>query len=405
MIVALLVVVGLLAACSGTDLTGGISNEYIKIKKYKGLEIPKSQVGTTVTDEEVEMEVKARLQSSSSSTYEKKKDPIALGDMVKLDVDVIVDGKAVKDLAAKDTQINVGEDYLGYGQNFENALVGHKVGDKIKVTVQLPETAGEKYTGKEAEVQATIKSVEEVKQAEMTDEWLKANGDGAKTKEEYYANIKKYLQDLRDQSVKSAQRYEVIKALVKECEFVDSPVQTGETAAPESSTENKQAHNPKQEVEDLYNNYMQLYETEAKAANQSVEDYLKNMTGKEAGQVKKELKETCDSTIKERYALELICEKEQIALTDEEFNTEVEKVMKENYFTDKSAFLQTYGEDNVRKYILDNKTIDFLLDNAVEVDSAEEATTAAGTQAEGETKVDEPAKTENQSATTEAPKN
>ena len=363
-IVTLLVLVAVVAGCSTT--MGSVSNDKIKINKYKGLEIPKSAMSAEVTDQEVEAEVNSRLETSS--TYVEKKGKIAEGDMVKLDTQVMVGDKAVETLAATDAQIRIGEDYFSFGQAFDNALIGHEKGDKLKEKVKLPDTAGSEYAGKDAVVHVTIKGVGEMKAATLDEEWLKANGDGAKTKEEYYAKVKEERQAIREESLKSGRRYEVVNALVKECEFVKEPTDC---------------------IQQMYQSYMDSYEAQAQASGLSLDDYIKNVVGKERSEVEADLKETCANTIKEEYALDLIAETEQITVSEEEMKKEVERLMKDYGFTDENSFFNAFSEDSVKKYLVQTKTIDFLLDNAVEVDPAELKDNSSEVQST-ETKTDAP---------------
>lgn len=113
-----------LAGCSGK-----LSDDYVTINKYKGLEVDEV-AKTEVTDDMVESSIDTKLEENGNTEGEVKD-----GDTVNLDFTGSVDGVEFDGGQANGASLEIGSgtfigangDYKG----FEEQLVGHKVGEEL----------------------------------------------------------------------------------------------------------------------------------------------------------------------------------------------------------------------------------------------------------------------------------
>ncbi len=94
----------------------------VTLGDYKGVEVPKSEI--TVTDEEVEAEVK-KEQEKNSRTSAVEDRAAANGDITTIDFEGFVDGVAFEGGKGTDYPLTLGSDTFIPG--FEDQLVGAKL--------------------------------------------------------------------------------------------------------------------------------------------------------------------------------------------------------------------------------------------------------------------------------------
>ena len=128
---------GALAGCSGE-----LSNDYVTVTQYKGLEVPQPAPAEEVTDDMVEQVVQGNLAAYAQS--EPVTDRAAeMGDVVNIDYTGYIDGEAFDGGSAEGADLELGsnsfigatDDYEG----FEEQIVGHETGDEFDIKVQFPD--------------------------------------------------------------------------------------------------------------------------------------------------------------------------------------------------------------------------------------------------------------------------
>ena len=131
-------VAGMLAGCSGE-----LSNEYVTVTQYKGLEVPQASGSVEeVTDEQVDQMIEGTL--SAYAEREEVSDRAAQeGDIVNIDYTGYLDGEAFDGGSAEGADLELGsrsfigatDDYAG----FEEQIEGHNPGDEFDIQVQFPD--------------------------------------------------------------------------------------------------------------------------------------------------------------------------------------------------------------------------------------------------------------------------
>ncbi len=197
---------------------GEVYNDYITVKKWKGLEVEKVDP-IAVKDEDVQASIDSDLQTLTS--YEEVKDRGAKnGDQVSIDYVGKLDGVAFQGGTGSDNFI------LGEGSfvpGFQEGIVGHKAGEKFDVPLTFPENYGGDLGGKAVVFTMTLKKVEEVKVPELTDETAKKLNPKAKNVEDYKKLVKADLEKSNKEAAEEQMRSSLFGLLSKEWDVKEYP--------------------------------------------------------------------------------------------------------------------------------------------------------------------------------------
>ncbi|MBV4424543.1 trigger factor [Clostridium tyrobutyricum] len=173
----------------------------VKLGEYKGVEVKKNTY--EVTDEEVEEELKSR-QEKNARIETKEDGTVEKGNIAVIDFKGYVDDKAFQGGEGKDYELEIGSGT--FIDNFEDQLIGLKVGDEKDVEVTFPEEYGsEELNGKKALFKVTIKSIKIKELPELDDEFAKEISE-FDTLDEVKADIKKKKQE--ENELRAKREYE-----------------------------------------------------------------------------------------------------------------------------------------------------------------------------------------------------
>ncbi|MBF0607672.1 MAG: trigger factor [Candidatus Magnetobacterium sp. LHC-1] len=174
---------------------------------YEGL--PIEPVVTQVSDEDVEMQVKAL--ASNRSTYSPVDRPIQVDDLVMVDME---DAKTAK---------KYGEQYYkvapqAAADDISMALLGKSKNDTAEVHTTLPANFPvSDMAGKVADVRITIKDVKELLTAEIDDELAKELG--VDTLDELKGKVRETMEKLAQDNIIKRQKAALIKSMVEKYDF------------------------------------------------------------------------------------------------------------------------------------------------------------------------------------------
>ena len=308
-----------------------------ELGKYKGIEIKKIEYN--VTDEDVEHEL-SHMQEHNSRLISIDDRAAEKGDIVNIDFEGFVDGKAFDGGKAENYDIEIGSNTFIPG--FEDQLVGMKIDEEKDVNVTFPkEYFSKDLAGKDATFKVKLHEVKKKELPALDDEFAKDVSE-FDTLDELKKNIKEKKQEQNEERAKYETQDEVIKAL---CENVKVEIPSGMI---ETETENM--------IKDLENrlSYQGL----------KLEQYL-NMMGKTKEEMRKEYEPQAIEGIKSRLAIEAVIKAEKIEATDKEIDEKIKEMAKNYGKENDEEFLKN---ENVRNYIKQGieseKAIDFLVKNA-----------------------------------------
>ncbi len=312
----------------------------VKLGKYKGVKVEKSE--TAVTDEEVD-EVIERERENNARNISVEDRAVKDGDMTVLDFEGFVDGVAFEGGKGENYPLTIGSGAFIPG--FEEQLVGAEIGKEVEVNVTFPEDyQSEDLKGKAAVFKCTVKEIKEKELPELDDEFA---GEVSEfdTLAEYKEDVKK---NLEEKKVKEAKEN-------KEREAVEAVVDLSEMDIPEAMIETQ-----KRQMVDEFAQRITMQ-------GLSMEQYFQ-FTGTNYQQMIENVKPQAEKRIQSRLVLEAIAAAENIVVSDEEFDKEIE-TMAEVYQMDASKVKEMLGEKemkNIRQDLAVRKAAEFVAENAKE---------------------------------------
>ena len=313
----------------------------MKLNKYKGLEVLKTV--QTVTDDMV-MQQMEEVRKQNQKTIIITDRAAEMGDEVILDYAGFV-GEHQFDGGTAEKQTLV----LGSGMfipGFEEQLVGAAIGADVDVNVTFPEQYhAPDLAGKEAVFRCKIHEIHAKEMYPMDDTFAQGVA-GLATLEEMKAVLKKNMEEYAENMAQSQVNDRLLEALVAETqdvEITEAMMATElESAVARISQQMAQQGIPMEA-------YLQFY-------------------GKTMDEFRQDLRPQAENSLKARLALEEVSRLENVTVSDEELEVEVQLMARE--FGISVEQLKTLmGEgvalENLRKDTVVKKTVKVLLDNAV----------------------------------------
>lgn len=318
----------------------------VTLGDYKGVEVAKREVKVMAADVNAEID-KVREQNSRMITVENrgiKKDDTAIIDFVGS-----VDGVEFQGGTGKDYPLVIGSH--SFIDNFEDQLVGKKVGEEVDVNVTFPEEYhAEELKGKEALFKVTIKEIK-MKELPKADDEFASEVSEFETLKEYKASVKKSLTERRKEEAKREKENEVVEKVV----------------------ENITVELPEPMVDEQTQQMIQEFAGRLSSQGLSFDQYMQ-MTGMTVDALMGQMKPEAEKRIRTRLALEAIVDAEKIKATAKDIDKEIEN-MANMYQMEVDKIKEMIGDaekEQIGKDLAVQKAVDFVVKNAVEVEPAEE---------------------------------
>ena len=163
----------------------------VKLGEYKNLEVEK--VIEPVTDEQVAERLEHIRGHHANMIDAEEGAAVAAGDLITLDFSGTVDGKKFDGGEAEDYPLEIGSH--SFIDNFEDQLVGAKVGEEREVKVTFPENYHVKdLADKPAVFKCKINSIKHRELPELNDDFAK-KASKFETLEEFKADLRKSLEE------------------------------------------------------------------------------------------------------------------------------------------------------------------------------------------------------------------
>jgi len=311
----------------------------VKLGEYKGLEVEKFD--TTVTDEDVDNEIKA-LQEKQAELVVKEEGKAELGDTVVMDFEGFVDDEAFEGGKADNYSIELGSGQFIPG--FEEQLVGLGTGESKDVEVSFPEEYhATELAGKPAVFKVTLHEIKGKELPELDDEFAKDTSE-FDTLAQLRADVRAKLEADAKNSAEAEMRNVIVEKVAANTEV----------EVPEAMVQ--------QQIDNML---MDLnYQLQYQGLNLQ---QLLEMTGRDIAELREERKADAAKLVKSSLVLEAIADAEKIEATDEDFNAEIEKMSSMyNMEADKlKASLRETDVEDIKGQVKIRKTIDLLVDNAI----------------------------------------
>lgn len=293
----------------------------VTLGDYKGVEVPKTEI--TVTDEDVEAELK-KEQEKNSRTISVEDRAAQLNDIVTIDFEGSVDGVPFDGGQATEYPLTLGSNTFIPG--FEEQLVGAKVGDDVDVKVTFPEEyQAKELAGKEAVFKCTVHEIKAKELPELDDEFASEVSEEAETLEDYKAEVKAKIKERKENEGKEKKENQAVEQAVANAE-IDLPAPMVDLQA-------------KQMADDFARRIMQQ--------GMSVEQYFQ-FTGLNEEKMMEELKPQAEKRIRTRLVLEAIVAAENIEVSDERLDEELQK-MADSYQMKVEKLKEFMGENEKKQ--------------------------------------------------------
>ncbi len=312
----------------------------VKLGKYKGVKIDK--IDAEVTEEDVMAEIeKERENSARTITVEDR--AVKDGDMTTLDFEGFVDGVAFEGGKGENYPLTIGSGAFIPG--FEEQLVGAEIGKEVEVKVTFPEDyQAENLRGKDAVFKCTIKEIKEKELPSLDDEFASEVSE-FETLAEYKEDVKKNLTEKKEKDAKNAREDAAVKAVVE----------ASDMEIPDAMLETQQ----RQMVDE--------FAQRITMQGLSMEQYFQ-FTGANYQQMVEQVKPQALERIKSRLVLEAVVKAENIEVTEEEYEKELE-TMAEVYQMEIDKVKELMGEREKKNMMQDlavRKAAEFVAEHAKE---------------------------------------
>ena len=340
--------------------------DYVTLGEYTGVEV--SVDAPVVTDEYLDSYIDYVLQSNMVKT-EVTDRPVEEGDIVNIDYEGKIDGVAFDGGTAQGYDLTIGSG--AFIDGFEDGLIGAQSGETLDVNVTFPEDyRGEEVAGKDAVFTVTVNSISVESLPELTDEFVQGLDVGVNTVEEYRQYAYDLLMEEEQNTHDSNAEIAILEAVMANSELQDPP-------------------------EDMTNRYysrmidnMTYY---ASMYGYDLETFLSIQ-----GTSEDAIRESSVQAGQEIITMQAIAEAEGLSVTDEELDAEIESNAGSLGYDDVEEYRASLDVEGYREYMMSEKVLDFLLENAVvtdvepETEAAEaETTETAETESAAETQTAE----------------
>ena len=313
----------------------------VTLGEYKGLKVDK--VSTRVTQKEVDEEINKELERSAR-TVEVTDRAVQDKDQVVLDFEGFVDGVAFEGGKGEKYPLTIGSGAFIPG--FEEQLIGAEIGKEVEVNVTFPEEyQSAELAGKAAVFKCTVHKIKAKELPELDDEFVSDVSEKSETVDEYKAEVKANIKERKEREGKQK----------KEDQAVEQAVANAQIDIPEPMIDLQ----TKQMADDFARRIMQQ--------GMTLEQYFQ-FTGLSEEKMMEEFRPQAEKRIRTRLVLEAIVAAENIEVSDERLDEELQK-MADSYQMEVEklkGFMGDNEKDQMKEDIAVQEAVTLITDAAVE---------------------------------------
>ena len=300
----------------------------VKLGEYKGLKVDK--VSTRVTQKEVDEEID-KERERNARTIDVTDRAVQDKDQITLDFEGFVDGVAFEGGKASDYPLTIGSGAFIPG--FEDQLIGANIDEEKEINVTFPEEyQAKELAGKAAVFKCTVHSIKAKELPELDDEFVSDVSEKSETVDAYKAEVKAKIKERKENEGKQK----------REDQSVEQAVANAEMDIPEAMI----SFQSRQMVDDFARRIMQQ--------GMTMEQYCQ-FTGLSEEKMMEEFKPEAEKRIRTRLTLEAIVAAENIEVSEERLDEELQKMADSNKMeVDK---LKEYMGENEKKQMKEDIAI------------------------------------------------
>ncbi|MCI8599758.1 MAG: trigger factor [Lachnospiraceae bacterium] len=313
----------------------------VTLGTYKGIEIEK--IDMTVSEDDVNAAVdKERENNSRVIAVEDR--AVQDGDMTVIDFEGFVDGTPFEGGKGTDYPLTIGSGAFIPG--FEEQLVGAEIGKEVEVQVTFPEEYHAKdLAGKPAVFKCTVKEIK-VKELPEADDDFAMDVSEFDTMEEYKADVRKKLEEKKAEEAKAQKEDAVIEKLIEGAQM----------EIPDAMVESR--------AEQMVDEFAQRVQMQG----MSFEQYMQYSGMSDVDSMIERMKPQAVKRIQSRLVLEAVAAAEQIEISEEEIEAEIQK-MADAYKMELEKVKELLSDserDNIKEDLAVQKAIEVVTEAAIE---------------------------------------
>ena len=312
----------------------------VELGQYKGVEVEKCD--TEVTDADVEEELK-KVQDKNSRVVTVEDRAVKDGDMTVIDFEGFIDGEAFDGGKGENYPLTIGSH--SFIDTFEEQMIGMNIGEEKELNVTFPEDYhAENLKGKPATFKVTVKEIKEKQLPELDDDFAQDVSD-FDTLAEYKEDIKKKIAERKESEAKAK----------KESEAIEKVVEAAKMDIPQAM------------IDTQVNRMLEDFAMRLQQQGLSVEQYFQ-YTGMTADKIMEEMKPEAVKRIKNSLVLEAVAKAENIEVSEEEFEAELQKMadMYKMEIEKIKEFMQDAEAKQMKDDIAIQKAVELIVSSAVE---------------------------------------
>lgn len=307
----------------------------VELGEYKGLKATKKS--TKVSADEVKAEL-ARMQEQNSTVSDVDDRAVKKNDIVVIDFEGFVDGKAFEGGKAEKYELTIGSNQFIPG--FEDQIIGHKIGDEFDVNVKFPEDYQADLASKDAVFKIKLHGIK-VKDVPALDDEFAKDVSEFDTLDELKKDIKKQLEKRKNDDAENELHNTLLEEVAKGIK----------------------AEIPEAMIEKTIDDDVNEYSYRLQSQGLKLETYLK-YTGMDIKGFREGFKERAETQVRLNLALEKIIEKEKIEVTEEDIEAEYKKYA-DAYNMDIDTIKKAVSAESLKPELASRKAIDLIVDSAV----------------------------------------
>ena len=312
----------------------------VTLGKYMGVTVTK--IDTSVSDEEVEESLE-KERNNNARTITVTDRAVESGDTAVIDFEGFVDGVAFEGGKGENHSLEIGSHT--FIDTFEDQLIGKNTGDEVEVNVTFPEQyQAADLAGKPAVFKVKINEIKTKELPELDDEFAQDVSE-FDTLAEYKEDLKKRLVEQKENEAKRTKEDEAIQKIIDKSKM-DIPDAMIDTQC---------------------DTMIEEFAQRIAQSGLSMDQYLQ-FSGMTVDKLREQVRPEATTRIQSSLVLEQIAKDENIEITDEDIDAEIEKMAKA-YGMEADKLKEYMGESEKKSMKNDlaiQKAVELVMDNVKE---------------------------------------
>ena len=308
-----------------------------KLGEYKGLEVTK--LSTEVTAEEIEAQIEEQL-ARKAELEVKEEGAVENGDTAVIDFEGFVGEEAFEGGKGEGYALEIGSGSFIPG--FEEQLVGVKAGETKDVLVTFPEEYhAAELAGKEAKFVVTVHEIKAKVMPELNDEFAKEIDPEVETLDALRTKLKEAAVAQKEADAEGSLRDELV----------------------EKAAANAEVEIPEVMINTEIDRMVQEFGQRLQMQGMNLDLYFQ-FSGQDEAALRAQMKADAESRVKVSLVLEAIAAAENVTVSEEDVNAEIEKMSEQFGMSVDQIKTALGGTAVLENDIKTQKTVEILVENA-----------------------------------------